>query len=632
MDFTSMDTEALTAALNEKREAVNALFALTEPATPEQADEAEALVASITEIETEQGRRADVAQDAADRFAAARASFASNDGEDSETPEEEDEKPFAAEDEEFAGDEGVEASAEVDEADAGDDENDSDEADEADEEDADDAEGDVSEDNNSVAVATEGAPEAVTASASTQEGQTIKASASRGGSVASRVASKAKRPNKPSASPVTITAAADVPNVAAGAVLADLNAVASAAQSRVKAFPKFNARSAETVAEQSGGESVLHKFSVASFGVDFSADETAEKQSSGKDYSVTQTAVKNHRERVAASVQASLSGKPEALTAAGWCAPSPYVYNWIADYTVDGLLTLPEINAPRGGLQITQGPQLAQTVYGGENVDNFGFGGTEAEAIAGTFDKTCETIECPNFVDHRLDWTGYCWKIPILTEHAYPELVTDALRLSNVLYAHKMNRRFINDVIGQSTAVTANGIGAIVTDTLEALVQVAVKERRWWNIGENATLEVKLPQEAREIFKFDMARRSGLALNDVATDQKIAAYFANHNLAVEYLSDFDQRHGAGPVTADWPTNIRAIMYPAGTFAKAVEDVINMSAVYDAASLSQNEYTGVFFEQGVMTVKLGYRSHIVTIPVCAAGLTGANALDCAPGSI
>ena len=318
MDFTSMDTEALTAALNEKREAVNALFALTEPATPEQADEAEALVASITEIETEQGRRADVAQDAADRFAAARASFASNDEEDSETPEEEDEKPFAAEDEEFAGDEGVEASAEADEADAGDDEDDSDEADEADEEDADDAEGDDSEDTNSVAEATEGAPEAVTASASTEQGQTIKASASRGGSVASRVASKAKRPNKPSASPVTITAAADVPNVAAGAVLADLNAVASAAQGRVKAFPKFNARSAETVAEQSGGESVLHKFSVASFGVDFSADETAEKQSSGKDYSVTQTAVKNHRERVAASVQASsLASRRCSLPRAG---------------------------------------------------------------------------------------------------------------------------------------------------------------------------------------------------------------------------------------------------------------------------------------------------------------------------
>lgn len=622
MDFTSMDNEALSSALNEKREAAKALFALETP-TIEQVDEAEALVASIGQIEAEQAARAEAAEDAAARFAAARATFATEDGTDEdEDEEEEDEVPFSSDESEV-----VEASAdEPDEGGEGEDDTDDAEDDPEDEESeevTDDATGEV-EDNTEVAEATEGAPEAVAASANPIKSQKVRA-----GSVASRVAQKAKRPAVASKAPVTITAAAGNTDHAVGAPLADLEAVAVSAQKHVRNFPKFNSRAAEVVAEASGGAPVLNKTGVAMFHVDIDKDESALKSSASGDYSATQTAVKNHRERVAASVQSAISGKPETLTAAGWCAPSPYVYNWIADYVVDGLLTLPEISAPRGGLQITQGPQLAQTTYGGDNVDGFGFGGTEAEAIAGEFNKTCETIECPEFEDHRLDWTGYCWKIPILTEHAYPELVTDALRLSNVLYAHKMNRRFINDIIGLSEEVTATGLGSIVNDTLEGLVQVAVKERRWWNIGENATLEVKLPQEAREIFKFDMARRTGLALNDVATDQKIAAYFANHNLAVEYLSDFDQRHGAGPVTADWPDTIRAIMYPAGTFAKAVEDVINLSAVYDSASLSENEYTGVFFEQGVMTVKLGYRSHVVEIPVCAAGRTGAADLTCAP---
>src|SRR5690606_7055207 len=108
--------------------------------------------------------------------------------------------------------------------------------------------------------------------------------------------------------------------------------------------------------------------------------------------------------------------------------------------------------------------------------------------------------------------------------------------------------------------------------------------------------------------------------------------FANHNLAVEYVSDFDERSGAATPTADWANTLRAIMYPAGTFVKAVEDVINLSAVYDSAGLSANEYTGVFFEQGVMTVKRGYRSHVVTIPVCVSGTTGANAFVCENGSL
>ena len=128
---------------------------------------------------------------------------------------------------------------------------------------------------------------------------------------------------------------------------------------------------------------------------------------------------------------------------------------------------------------------------------------------------------------------------------------------------------------------------------------------------------------------FDMARRSGLALNDIATEQKVAAHFASKRLAVEYVSDWQDRHAAPTVTADWPATIKGLIYPAGTFAKAVEDVINLSGVHDAASLSANEYTGVFMEQGVMTVKLGYRSHEITVPVCTSGMTGANILTCDP---
>ena len=117
--------------------------------------------------------------------------------------------------------------------------------------------------------------------------------------------------------------------------------------------------------------------------------------------------------------------------AAGWCAPSEVTYSYISDYVVDGILSLPEVSAPRGGLMMTTGPALAQGTFA--NVDNFGFTQTEAQAIAGTV-KDCEVIECPTFTDHRLDAMGYCWKIPLLTQKAYPELIEDAMRLSGALY------------------------------------------------------------------------------------------------------------------------------------------------------------------------------------------------------
>jgi hypothetical protein len=116
-----------------------------------------------------------------------------------------------------------------------------------------------------------------------------------------------------------------------------------------------------------------------------------------------------------------------------------------------------------------------------------------------------------------------------------------------------------------------------------------------------------------------MSRRTGLALSDVATDQKIAAEFAARKVAVEYLSDWQELADGNIVM---PATIEAVVYPSGTFVKAVEDVINLSAVYDAASLSVNEYTGVFFEQGMLTAKVGYGSSLLTIPTNRAGETGA----------
>jgi len=607
-EFAKMSDEDITASLADATTEGTALFALDSPTIADSA-KAESLVASMGHLDAEKASRDAAVEEASRKFAESKAKFA-------------------------AVNDGVEDSDETDE-DEDDEDDESDDADESDEDDEDEDEGDDDSEEETVEAATkkkkknpfdkEEDDEAVTTAAA------LAARPLRKTSAASKVGRSTKRPARAAANPVTITAAADVPEFALGQRLTDMGQVAQAVMNRVQNFPKFNARAAEAVREQSGGAPVLTKFGTASFAVDFDKALTA-GASAESGYDAVKESVKRHVERVQASVNPF--AKPEVQTAAmAWCSPSEVVYNWIADYVVDGLLDLPEIAAPRGGLMLTEGPQLAQTTYGtGAAVDGFGFGGTEAQMEAG-YIKECETIECPEWTDHRLDFDGYCWKIPILTEATFPELVADAMRLSDVLYAHKMNRRFIKDVLAQSTGINAtNALGGTQMDTLEAFTQVAIKERRWWNLGENAVMEVKFPQEARDIFKMDMARRSGLALNDIATDQKVAAHFAAYNLAVTYISDFDQRYGAATPTADWPATIRGIMYPAGTFVKSVKPVINLSSVYDAASLSENEYTGVFFEQGVMTIKRGYRSHVITVPVCTAGLTGANALICDGGSV
>jgi hypothetical protein len=73
------------------------------------------------------------------------------------------------------------------------------------------------------------------------------------------------------------------------------------------------------------------------------------------------------------------------------------------------------------------------------------------------------------------------------------------------------------------------------------------------------------------------------------------------------------------------------MYPAGTFIKGTTDVINVSAVYDAASLAVNTYTGLFFEEGLLVAKMCNEATLLTLAICNSGKTGiANIAACGTG--
>jgi len=563
MDIQSLSNEELATALTEANEKAKTLFALDpSEVTVDQANEAQTLVASIRDIETEQAARKATADKAGQDFAAARESFTAGGAdaaaeETEEASEETDETEEASEESEETEDAAVEAAAETTEAAA----------------------------EETAIEATEEA----TVTASARGSQKI--------NPAKAVARKVARPAVKAVQPVTITAAADVPGFATGAQMEGYDALALAMRNRVKGFNPFNERAAMAVRKQTGNDEVLHKFGVAQANLNF---EQALVASTGNDYAALQTARRTY--------------DAEVLTAAGWCAPSEPVYSFLAGYVVDGLITVPEISAPRGGVLLTTGPARSSQ---GTALDDFGFVQTEAQAEAGQV-KTCETIVCPDFVDHRLDAIGYCYKIPFLTQKAYPELITDALRFAGVLYAHKVNARIISDIVALADPVVFNGYGPSFTDTLEALSIIALKERRKWSIGVNTVLEVKLPEWVKEVFRADMSRRNGAALDSVS-DAQIAQHFVDRRLNVEYVADWQELTG---VDAILPGVFEALIYPAGAVVKAVEDVVNISTVYDAASLSINEYTGVFFEQGLLVAKAGFSIEKVNIPVNTAGQVGA----------
>jgi hypothetical protein len=315
--------------------------------------------------------------------------------------------------------------------------------------------------------------------------------------------------------------------------------------------------------------------------------------------------------------------KNGSLTAAGgWCAPSEVRYDLSEDESLDGIVSLPEVGVRRGGIRYTPGPQFAD-FYAAP-----GFKQTEAQAIAGTA-KTSVTVTCPTFTEVRLDVLGVWIKVPILTEVGYPELTRRFASGTMTAHEHWKNADVIARLVALSTARPMGAAqpqqGSSVADALELLGLVADQRRQSQRLQFSRSMEVLLPFWVKSIFLNDLGRRSGR--DTAATEAELNAYFASRNLAVQWLYDWQVLpSAAGDMT--YPSTYNALVYPAGTFVKGTSPVIKLGAIYDAASLATNEYTGSFTEEGLLVAKMKLGSDYLTgLPTCAAGRTGANDLDC-----
>jgi hypothetical protein len=385
---------------------------------------------------------------------------------------------------------------------------------------------------------------------------------------------------------VTITAAADVSGFATGSDIADLVEVGKAVLARMKAFPG--------PAGVEGGQ--LQRYGVAQFTKHFDDSLIAD---GNNDWDVIQHAAKESR----------LSGG-SLLASGGWCAPSETIYNLCDGETTDGILDLPTIQVNRGGIRTTVGPQFSDFY-------NAGFRQTEAQAIAAT-PKVCYTITCPPFTDTRLDAVGLCIKVGLLQNAAWPELTRRVVSGTLIAQQHKVAADLIAGIIAGSGAVTTADVGSTTGNVLDSAGLIATTIRQEYRLGLNETLEVVAPEWLREAIRADLAMRTGVDLLAVS-DAQIEGYFAARKTRVQWVYNWQQLVDG---EEGYPATVKMLVYPAGTWVKGTTDVISLDAVYDAASLSTNDYTGLFVEEGILLTKTCFKSKVVTMNTSAAGLTGA----------
>lgn len=419
-----------------------------------------------------------------------------------------------------------------------------------------------------------------------------------------RVAQFAKKGNRPAPPEnptpgMSIVAAANVDGYSTGQRLTSLDDIAQAAVAKMKGF---------TPPSGDGTSEDLQKFGVASIRLDFDDEFVIDRHTD--DMSVLYRAADEKRLK-------SDQGEGSLVAAGGWCSPSETMYDLAADESLEGIISLPEVQVKRGGIRYTTGPQFADFYA------EAGFIQTEAQAIAGTT-KPCYEVDCPSFTDVRLDAVGVCIKVPILTNAAYPELVNRFTSGTLIAHEHMVNLSVINRMVTFAGAARVFADeGSSVSDAMEALELVADQRRQTYRLPLGRTMEAVVPFWVRAVYRNDLARRTGANV-DAITDAQVAAHFSARKINVQYAYDWQPISLTAEV---YPTTYQVLVYPAGTFVKGVSDVINLSAVYDAASLAVNTYTGLFVEQGLLVAKMQYDADLLTLPVCSMGRTGAANLTC-----
>lgn len=305
------------------------------------------------------------------------------------------------------------------------------------------------------------------------------------------------------------------------------------------------------------------------------------------------------------------SDQRRSLTAAsGWCAPSETIYALCELESMDGLLALPEIMASRGGINIPAngGPDFS-TIWTGLGTTHR----TEAQVIAETPPKTCYEIPCPDFEDVRLGVDYMCLTSSLLQRRGYPELVSRFGRGSMVALAHKINAGVIAAAVTAAGAANVLSECATGTDAAASLlsgVELAVMDCMYRNrMARNSTIEVVLPYWALTSIRTALAHRSGIAEFNV-TDEMIFDWFAIRGAVIRLVYDWQDAYTtlpAGPGGAaamlSLPTSVEFLVYPAGAFTLAVQDVVQLDTVYDSTLLSTNQYTAMFAEDGWALLQL-----------------------------
>lgn len=309
---------------------------------------------------------------------------------------------------------------------------------------------------------------------------------------------------------------------------------------------------------------------------------------------------------VQAALEALSNIAPGDIAVSGGGQPFVYTITFLSGGAYGGTNVSQITSTPTGG---TGTVTMATTTQGG------GVGGP----------KPTDIVPCPSFEENRLDICGLTIQAGILLNRAYPEVVARYVSGALTAHAHRIATNVLAEMIAGSTAITPTNVSAdtaAIAKVLSAIELQAEDMKYRYRMPRGTVLEAIFPFWARGVIRADLSRRQGVDMINV-TDAMIDKWFRDRGINAQFIYNFDNLGTLAAGATVWPTNLRFLIYPAGTWVKGASPIITLSMLHDSTLNERNNFTAIFTEEAWMVMKMCHMSRIVTVPVCPTGATAAG---------
>lgn len=384
------------------------------------------------------------------------------------------------------------------------------------------------------------------------------------------------------ARPTVIVAGGDLPGYTAGSELDDMDQVAEAFAAKVNSIRGI----------AGDGEHIL----VASLRNRSEADD---------EHTLSASDTVGNARKIRALVSDPANLTPEALVAAGWCAPKAPIYDipgiGVTDRPVGS--SLPTYNADRGGIIFTRPPVLLVPAAGAPGAVGIFDPSAETPAIVSTMVggvltsltgafadlKPCLDVDCGTPGEAELKAISLCLCFSNLTARAYPELVRTNTDYALVMQARLAEEFILSRMAAASTSVGAAGTTVLGTarDTIRA-IRVAASQFRWVNrLGATQPLSLVLPGWVRDAIAADLNFQApgDNALETSYSD--VDGYFGEFNVDVAWT--LDDLSPVFPSAQAYPATFDFILYATGAFLRLDGGSLDLGVVRTKEDIQTNRY-------------------------------------------